>query len=142
MIIETAATRQTVIEKIQAIELTVVIAAMRALAAASPTNKYGPGVTNGTAGPDHRQPCFYDKGDCTNGSKGCIVGQAWVKCGITLEELATASLGAVTDVYDCNAELPEYRLQANWIRTAQNSQDDGFAWGECITRANDFWPGV
>ena len=89
--------------------------------------------------PNDEGLCFYTKGACSNGTEGCIIGQALVKLGVPKETLAeldeksqdiTGLLRNLDMVdlatFDDNDYLDE-------LTKIQNRQDSGCSWGEAVS---------
>jgi hypothetical protein len=106
------------------ITATEIIAEVHRLAEANPKNRY------------LEADCYYTRGACSNGSSGCIVGQALSALGYG-EKLAhldderpqgilrVASLLGITGEQD----------QLDWLETVQDWQDRGDTWCDAVARA-------
>lgn len=112
---------------------------VRSLAATSPDNKYI------KRAPINDSTCSYLEGQCTNGSKGCIFGQAFALLGASetfLEECD--KIGSITFVAKEKqlAIFNGYELtddDIRWYRRVQSCQDSGKSWKEAVESADDFW---
>jgi hypothetical protein len=87
----------------------------------------------------YRQPstscgCFYEKGECTDGSVGCIFGQALNNLGYPVT--GTASI----DIIARSRFVGNCLVILAWCREVQNVQDGGLSWGDAIISANTKWP--
>lgn len=106
-----------------------VIQATRELAAEFPDNVYEKEV--------QRINCFYTKGPCSNGSCGCLIGQALIKAGVPkerLEEFDAKEQGGVSTVaYFLGIPLVNDKLW--WLESVQSWQDMGNSWRACIEHA-------
>jgi hypothetical protein len=102
------------------------IVAVRNLAKAHPDNIYQPSLLG--------KQCFYDKGWCTDGSVGCIFGQALVG----LDILVTGS----REIYVVSNELfsDADRLTRDWCQAVQTAQDASKTWGEAVSCADEDYP--
>lgn len=115
------------------------VAAVRSLAEASPDNIYCPEIVD--VGGNGRN-CFYSKGDCSDGSKGCIIGQALVKLGFDVARLddnppnVEGLLAGWRDYAEIENDTSELQC---WLAEVQESQDLGETWGQAVTRANDLF---
>lgn len=99
-------------------------AEIRRLAAESPDNVYRGGEDAG---------CLYTLGTCTNGSKGCIVGQALCRLGFEeqCKEMDRSGGQNADDMLRACNILGDYR----WINTVQGAQDEEMKWGEAVELA-------
>lgn len=98
-----------------------VIEKVKQLAAERPENMY-----RGVCG-----ACCYDEGTCTDGSVGCIFGQAFVALGVT----EFPSTGKIRDVLPKIVSDVPSEDQIDWCRDVQLSQDRQFTWGESVKEA-------
>ena len=124
-----------------------VIAKVRELGANAPENKY---VSN-----NGFTICYYHIGKCTNGSTGCIVGQALMELGwvsqydllfyaheyrlYTDEHLIFNDTTNITSLFkklliDCQGN------ELQWLARVQDKQDRGSTWGEAIKNADYSYP--
>lgn len=81
--------------------------------------------------------CYYSKKTCTNGSIGCIFGQAMKRLGLDDNILATMENNTIMEI------IPKYypehnRRLAIWCREVQSAQDFGWIWSKCIEAADDY----
>lgn len=93
---------------------------VRELAAKSPDNIYKPDESR-----QYNQyvSCFYNEGKCSDGSIGCIIGQAIKALDEEFFEKIKKSVCGVSDiVYG----------KTKWLQSVQAFQDKGNTWGKCI----------
>ena len=126
------ATSQSVIEDL--------VSKVRELAVARPETIYQPSPT-GQATPTIR--CSYLAGTCSDGTVGCLLGQALVAVGYTAEQLRAVDLlgieEAIEKLLPCELTDEEYR-RVRWLESVQNAQDNGHPWGEAIRIADEEEP--
>lgn len=107
-----------------------VCAEVRRLAAESPDCKYPYG-----------KGCFYTRGECTNGSTGCIVGQAFRRMGLDCASLDSSDRHTPSAGMAClNLGLEDTAIKganAVWLSTVQAFQDSGHTWGQAVADADD-----
>jgi hypothetical protein len=109
---------------------------MRELALAHPDNIYARPVGVGN--------CSYVAGHCSDGSCGCIVGQAAKELGLSNQVLAWWDNrgGIDTVIADGkyirfgNLDSKEERLLVNWVTQVQRYQDTGDTWGIALANAD------
>lgn len=98
------------------------IAQIRELAKKAPNNLY--------IKPDEKyNTCCYDRGTCTDGSIGCIFGQALRALGLELKGAAT-----ISSVLSDN-QIPCSESEKHWCATVQRLQDQGKTWSEALRLA-------
>lgn len=102
---------------------TELIAKIRELATERPNNKYVPEMDDAS--------CSYATGHCTDGSVGCIFGQAFAALGHPISGVET--IDDICRIYGVEATDAELR----WMTDAQFMQDAGHAWGKIPTRADE-----
>lgn len=106
---------------------------IRKLADESPACKYER-PTKGFAG-----ACFYTKGVCTNGSEGCIIGQALAKLG-HIEKLVEfdecGGKNAEAAIHALGLTISETDVQ--WCSRVQRAQDGGRCWGYAVGYAEGY----
>lgn len=114
------------------LDLKKVVEAVRKLAKESPKNQYV------------YSPCQYTQGFCTNGSTGCIIGQALMNLGYeeTLWEIDKVAnemnfLATYTEGY---FEFDPSSKEFEWLEEVQSHQDSRVDWGSCIEMADDQHP--
>ena len=100
---------------------------VRLLAKESPNNVYESVSGNG---------CLYTRGRCSNGSQGCIVGQALCRLGFETHcaEQDTFDVADVSTLLECLGISGD----PTWLQSVQEWQDAGFPWHRAIARADDF----
>ena len=109
---------------------------VRELAAARPETVYRPWPT-GQSSPMTR--CSYLSGACSDGTVGCLLGQALLAIGFTAERLQPVDLLAIVEVIEklLPIELSkEDRQRVRWLESVQNAQDNGCPWREAIDIAD------
>lgn len=95
--------------------------AIRELAEQFPDNKY--------LNPLESCGCLYEEGFCSNGSQGCIVGQAIKHAGFTVPVGAdNMPLGKLLRDTQPNISSDE----VSWVRSVQYLQDRKYTWGEAV----------
>jgi hypothetical protein len=101
--------------------------------ARSPDARYIPPSIKGIAG---TTGCFYFRGEVTDGTVGCVMGQA-VGIGITDDD-------AIRDYVMLMEGSREYDTSevGDWAGYIQNRQDNGTAWGEALAAADKAYPYV
>jgi hypothetical protein len=107
------------------------------LAMANPDTKYKKDTLG--SGPN----CKYAAGECSNGTVGCIIGQALKASGVTLKpEWDTGNGNTASAIID---DLIEERIIEEpeqtgrykiWLDDVQGSQDTGDTWQEALNHAN------
>lgn len=88
----------------------------------SPDNTYPPHYHGMVGG------CYYSQGQCSNGSVGCLIGQALLRAGYT-GDLSALDIGERTGANDILPQLgygPDITTFANCI---QDKQDSEIQWG-------------
>lgn len=102
---------------------------VRRLAAESPDNVYQDFIGR------------YEIGKCSNGTIGCIFGQAgrnlnidWIKDNLN----DSMRIGGLIEKQNLGVD----RKIIDWCNEVQCSQDEYSAWGICIERGDDRYPGV
>ena len=101
------------------------------LADASPTNHY--------IWERGQNSCWYVSGSCTNGSVGCIFGQALIKLGVPKERLQARegdSIGTVLKILKIVDAVPP----SHPFNIAQQIQDQGRDWAEAVLPIRLFEP--
>lgn len=100
------------------------IETVRELAKENPNNAY------------IRSVCYYNKGECTNGTVGCIFGQAMRKLGVSEDELNKFGCKPISDIFRQN-HIGYDPLFFTWCEMVQQSQDSGKEWGQCVKEADE-----
>ena len=84
--------------------------------------------------------CSYYRGNCSNDSIGCIVGQACRILGFSEEDLVKMDQhGDFMDVFwseEFNSRFSLTDDEIHWISTVQGNQDFGYNWCEAVSAAN------
>lgn len=98
--------------------------AIRDLVTESPDNQYQ--TINGIA--------YFTKGECTNGSLGCMIGQGLHRIGYEIPEDADDnwSLGELIGAADPGAGDDE-----SWFYHLQAAQDNGARWQDALNEADE-----
>lgn len=110
--------------------------AVRKLAADSPDTLY--------CKPDDSIFCSYSKGACTNGSVGCIMGQALVRCGLGTTLALAQKWGSINNfvLFITNTDLEKLPtpvvLTIRWLQEVQTQQDQGRTWRDAVALADRF----
>lgn len=103
------------------------VTAVRQLAADCPDCKYiRPAIGS----------CSYSKGQCTNGSVGCIIGQALAALGIDVSALDTNGVMNARTVLTRLGGFDDAAIE--WADGVQGKQDNGATWVEAIKFADRF----
>lgn len=105
-------------------------AEVRKLAAEHPDNIYTKPNAQGAG-------CFYGKGTCTDGSCGCIVGQALARLGVSVLELDVKLIGYVPEVMS-HLCISDPKKRQSWLFNVQRRQDLGKTWGEAVEWADNY----
>jgi len=91
----------------------------------SPDNVYG------KVHPDD-PGCFYTKGECSNGSIGCVFGQVLTMLGFPMKMFDDdTNSPSIHTVYNSLGILSKGETVAKLVKIQQR-QDKLFPWGECI----------
>ncbi len=101
------------------IKVSEIIREVKRLAAESPDNVYNP---NGAG-------CSYTLGDNTNGSRGCIVGQALKALGVDLAALREGIIEVCLNRIPHESDVDNGIL---WLAGVQGCQDSRNPWGEAV----------
>lgn len=97
------------------------VKAVRSLAAKSPDNIYTPPAGDGGS-------CYNHDGICTDGSVGCIIGQAARICNIDIP-----NEGGVA------SSFPKFKHEVNlWLMMVQDTQDARGTWNQAVKKADTF----
>ena len=81
--------------------------------------------------------CFYNKGNCLNGTIGCIFGQAFRKLGIDDTTLNNFEYKSIAEIISHNFPNCDRKL-VMWCREVQSHQDKGYSWSESIKQADKY----
>lgn len=111
-----------------------IIATVRKLAADSPNNVYSrPGGIDSV--------CKYFSGKCSNGSTGCIFGQAFLELELDIDEDIDEDFGmGIVALLDIELNIEEEYHKKNWCDKVQRVQDSELSWSEAIKRADEMYP--
>jgi hypothetical protein len=130
------ATTQLVIENL--------VAKVRELARKRPNNIYQPVQTEPKGYiPSFR--CTYLGGTCTDGTVGCLVGQALAAIGFTISRLESVDKLPIEEALekliarDRELTSKEYD-QINWLNAVQTAQDTGKPWCNAVAIADQEEP--
>lgn len=78
--------------------------------------------------------CYYTKGQCTDGSIGCIFGQVLKDYDLSRYEGKNGSCLPISFVLrDILVDIPDCVMQ--WCRTIQLKQDQKTSWGDALIEA-------
>ena len=113
----------------QKLDIDKLIAAIRELAAESPDNIYDRGQSHA---------CSYVVGECSNGTQGCIVGQALRRLGLETPDLPTHVDIYLSLIFDCGVAGGDTRLL--WVSVVQSEQDSGNTWAYAVKSADESYP--
>lgn len=87
-----------------------------------------------------KHTCSYIAGNCTDGSVGCLIGQALVKLGVTFDaDETTKRISTLVQPFrdDSTDEAKKYNdVARDWLQHVQCAQDRKEAWIDCITYAD------
>lgn len=104
---------------------------VRELAKRSPNNVYDKDEEYGS--------CFYSTGKCSDGSMGCIFGQALTVLGVNAAFFDNLDKGAspyIDTVLD-TLKIKTTPKQENWALLVQDSQDGQLSWKEAVECADE-----
>ena len=111
---------------------------VRQLAQDAPTNLY--------EGNKDKMGCSYVKGPCSNGSVGCIIGQALILCDESLteylshEDRSTKQFELLHDIMFEDGMIELSLEDIEWIGDVQSRQDDGETWGDAVSKTDGVNP--
>lgn len=92
--------------------------------------------------------CKYSSGECSDGSIGCIFGQAFTNLGIDAKKFDKYPVPHHTSINGSTTYVPsidhilrnEFNckevLELEWCGTVQNGQDGGLSWKEAVLEAD------
>lgn len=109
------------------------IATVRKLITETPDNVYKPDNTVGR--------CFYNSGECKNGSHGCVFGQAFRLLGEEVEDVSGGDprdTGIVSIFWRMRIYFTPQ--QADWCHTVQSCQDNRQSWSKALEIADKTYP--
>lgn len=87
--------------------------------------------------------CRYTSGTCSDGSCGCLFGQALLAVGITLEQLRYFdSLDLTITRVLIKLEIIFSQSEKDWLGAIQYTQDQGRSWKSCLRYAANRLPAV
>ena len=78
-------------------------------------------------------PCYYDSGECNDGSVGCLIGQA-----LSAVDWSIYNPGQDSTISVLLGVKGFEGSRVDWCRRVQQMQDNGRTWGECITYADEW----
>jgi hypothetical protein len=88
--------------------------------------------------------CNYADGNCSDGTTGCLLGQALLELGYSagqlrrLDEMPISSVAIVLEALLKTDNLPVDKVR--WLRRVQDAQDVEVAWGEAVRAADQEVP--
>jgi hypothetical protein len=104
-------------------------------------------IYEGVNDPGESAQCSNIRGDCSDGTKGCIVGQAFFNLGFlpedlefkedddTIKDYNDSSVNEIGEAFfDMSYAGAEEDLR--WLAIVQDNQDGGDTWGEAAEKAN------
>lgn len=106
------------------------IALVRGMATERPDNVYLPGANRGE--PDFS--CSYDDGECSDGTVGCIFGQALDQMGFDLSDV---SEGVRVSEAMRQLGITFKSCHELWCDRVQENQDKGTNWGLAVADADE-----
>lgn len=99
------------------------ISEIRKLASEHPDNVYE--KTDGLL-------CSYSRGTCTDGSRGCIFGQAFKRLGIDIpRKFDDRTIHGLLDGHNLGSTD-----ELNWCNAVQLKQDTGWTWSNAVSYAD------
>ena len=113
----------------QKLDIDKLIAAIRELAAESPDNIYDRGQSHA---------CSYVVGECSNGTQGCIVGQALRRLGLETPDFKEPVDDYLFNHYDCGRVDDVSRTL--WLIAVQTEQDSSNTWAYAVEDADESNP--
>jgi hypothetical protein len=102
--------------------VTQVIAKVRELAKDRPNNKY------------LNKPCFYQKGECSDKTIGCIFGQVLKALGYEFVEDEPKNISNLMFTLGMDLGMKEYE----WVSMVQQNQDFDKTWEESVRLADEY----
>lgn len=115
------------------------VAKVREIVSLRPGVKYKPDEVRDPDNPGHVS-CLYGKGTCSDGSEGCIFGQALVALGVDRGSLDDGEiLGEISEVLD-SLDIADNNGMDEWCMVVQKRQDEGKSWGEAVAIADEKFP--
>ena len=114
------------------------IQTVRQLANDNPTNCY--------EGNKDGQGCCYARGKCSNGTIGCILGQAMIACDhevteyISDKERQTKQFELLYESMINEGLIEMSRQDMIWCSEVQKYQDDGETWADAVAYADGVRP--
>lgn len=110
------------------VQIADLISEVRKLVSEHPDNIY-----RGLGSDPNHNNCSYSSGTCTDGSCGCIFGQAFKRLGVDVMQLDdTRSIYAVINDND----IPCAKEDKSWCGVVQSNQDAGDTWGKAVEKAD------
>lgn len=85
--------------------------------------------------------CYYTRGNCLNGSVGCIVGQALMNLGVpkgllAKEDQDDETIGAASLLHRLAVKPSGRQNFSDWLVFVQMEQDFGGKWGQAVASAD------
>lgn len=112
-----------------------VVREVRRIAEEEPDFVYTIQPENATSG-----SCYYASADGQGNGRGCIVGQALGRLGVSMEALGDLDKGEEASVIRVLPDiLPVYASDEgalNWLSDVQHQQDIGYQWGAAVRSAD------
>lgn len=118
-------------EKPAGVTIGQVIGEVRRLAKEAPDNKYERVDGVDIDGNVYNKACFYDKGDCSDGTVGCIFGQAFTRLGLSVKGNMHIRSLLFSIGIESNSE------EQVWCGHVQVTQDKGSTWREAVDSADE-----
>jgi hypothetical protein len=84
---------------------------------------------------------MYTKGKCSDGSFGCIFGQALQNLTIDQDLLQKHDTKRISNLLPLIIDLSCSNITAlDWCRVVQSAQDSGISWINAINSADELFP--
>jgi len=115
--------------------MNVLVEKVRELVDAHPDNVY----TRPKSSKWGNSGCSNTAGVCTDGSEGCLIGQALKALGFPVEDFEN---NGVWSLYN-HKHLEPFNVgqrEGEWLCRAQARQDGGNTWGEAVKNADAMYP--
>lgn len=85
----------------------------------------------------YEEACCYASGECSDGSIGCVFGQAFAALGIDPASFDDSPIPTIGHIIRRSRHAGE---QLAWCERVQERQDAGYTWGEAVSIANAEYP--